>query len=393
MKSSNFYSIVFCFFSFVFSSYSCYYSDQEYKKDISDTETINPKPDYDAFSMHLRYPEIARRADIEGPMVIRIALDSNGRIRRYSYDISLGPLFEKAVDEALKYTTFTPEKRNGKAVSSTITMPVMFRLRGISKYSFNYHEQILFCLTALIKEDSKNKAEYYYLRGKEHFRNREYDYANEDYNEYTAIVTENQKLFYEDDILNSITNRLPKDTLTLDSLVKKGNVYTENYLFQQALDVYNLVLEKESNIHALQSRANLYSKCKMYSNSLSDYLRLIELNPKDSIAYLNAGWNYYLLGQMTESIEFSEKAILLSPKSYKAMYNKAIAYLRLNQIDSSRALYKKIKLMQGDNSPNVKKAAIADLKKLVHDNIMKDECRSILKDIFDQSREDIAWNW
>ena len=96
---------------------------------------------------------------------------------------------------------------------------------------------------------------------------------------------------------------------------------------------------------------------------------------------------------MTESIEFSEKAILLSPKSYKAMYNKAIAYLRLNQIDSSRALYKKIKLMQGDNSPNVKKAAIADLKKLVHDNIMKDECRSILKDIFDQSREDIAWNW
>ncbi|MBI3259701.1 MAG: TonB family protein [Ignavibacteriae bacterium] len=386
---------ILCFFLFAFCAHSfSYYSDQEHKNESSDTDAIDPVPDLDAFTMHLHYPEVARRAGLEGPMMVRVLVDSNGRIQKHIYEVSLGPLFEKSVDEALKHITFSLARYKGKAATVPVTIPVNFKIHGVSTYNFNYHEQILYCLSNLMKLDADNISEYYYLRGREHFINREYDYANEDYNQYISIIKENQKPYYEDGILNLIANSLPKDTINLDSLIEKGKILQNHFLYQQALENYNIVINRDSNnILALQHRAHFFTKCELYENSIIDNLKLIELNHKDSIAYLNAGWNFYQLGKMNECIDFSEKAIQLSPKFYKAMYNQALAYLRLNQIDSCRALYKRTKKMQGDNVPDVRKAAITDLKKLVHDDIMKDESRSILKDIFDQTREDIVRSW
>lgn len=82
------------------------------------------------FAKNLIYPEIARRAQVEGKVVLSFVVDKNGN----TYDVKVAKGIGAGCDEeamrVLKMMPqWTPGKQNGKPILTKIIIPVVFRLR------------------------------------------------------------------------------------------------------------------------------------------------------------------------------------------------------------------------------------------------------------------------
>jgi protein TonB len=80
---------------------------------------------------NLRYPPIARRANIEGRVVLDLFVDRNGLIQRIEVLLEDPPNmgFGEAAKEAFTAIRCEPAQANGERVSSRVRYPVNFRLR------------------------------------------------------------------------------------------------------------------------------------------------------------------------------------------------------------------------------------------------------------------------
>ncbi|OYW05974.1 MAG: hypothetical protein B7Z61_04320 [Acidobacteria bacterium 37-71-11] len=76
------------------------------------------------------YPELARRARIQGAVVVEATIDRQGNVvdTRLVRNLSLG--CGEAVVEALRSWKYRPATRDGKPVSIILTVTVTFRLAG-----------------------------------------------------------------------------------------------------------------------------------------------------------------------------------------------------------------------------------------------------------------------
>jgi TonB family protein len=76
------------------------------------------------------YPEIAKRAGIEGTVWVKIQLDENGKVREALVQKSSQPDlgFEEAALAAAKNFEFSPARKNHQPVAVWITMPFHFKL-------------------------------------------------------------------------------------------------------------------------------------------------------------------------------------------------------------------------------------------------------------------------
>ncbi len=74
------------------------------------------------------YPEIARKAGVEGTVVIDILIDENGDVEKAEIFKSVPELDEAAREAALK-CKFKPAKNNGKAVKVKMKVPFKFKLQ------------------------------------------------------------------------------------------------------------------------------------------------------------------------------------------------------------------------------------------------------------------------
>lgn len=77
---------------------------------------------------HVRYPEIARRAGIEGRVVVQFVIDEQGNVTDPQVVRSLGGGTDEAALEAIKKVRFTPGMQRGRPVKVRYTIPVQFRL-------------------------------------------------------------------------------------------------------------------------------------------------------------------------------------------------------------------------------------------------------------------------
>ncbi len=76
----------------------------------------------------VRYPEIARRNDIQGDVVLRAYIDIHGRVGAIDVDRSDNQILTGAAIEAVRATVFAPALQNGEPVGVWIQVPVSFRL-------------------------------------------------------------------------------------------------------------------------------------------------------------------------------------------------------------------------------------------------------------------------
>jgi TonB family protein len=82
-----------------------------------------------AFYEALRYPEMARRAGIEGRVVIQFVVDEDGSVSNPRVLRGIGGGADEAAIEAITQMKFSPGMQKGQPVKVRLTQPVVFRLQ------------------------------------------------------------------------------------------------------------------------------------------------------------------------------------------------------------------------------------------------------------------------
>lgn len=77
-----------------------------------------------------QYPEIAKRAFVEGTVYINMWVTKEGKVRKAKVVKSTSNIFDQAAIDAAMLWTFTPAIMNNGPVSVWVTVPFKFRLRS-----------------------------------------------------------------------------------------------------------------------------------------------------------------------------------------------------------------------------------------------------------------------
>lgn len=76
------------------------------------------------------YPELARRAGVEGRVFVLAFVDENGNVAKAEVVKGIGAGCDEAAVTAIMKVKFKPGKQRGKSVKVRIAIPVVFRLTG-----------------------------------------------------------------------------------------------------------------------------------------------------------------------------------------------------------------------------------------------------------------------
>ena len=74
------------------------------------------------------YPEIARRAGIEGKVYVLAYVNEEGNVIKTEILKGIGGGCDEAAEYAVKHTKFSPGKQRGKPVKVKVSVPIIFRL-------------------------------------------------------------------------------------------------------------------------------------------------------------------------------------------------------------------------------------------------------------------------
>ncbi|HSD63039.1 MAG TPA: energy transducer TonB [Ignavibacteriaceae bacterium] len=75
------------------------------------------------------YPEIAKRAGIEGKIYVKAFVDEQGNVTKAVIEKGLGAGLDEAAVKAVKETKFKPGKQRGKPVKVQVMIPIVFKLQ------------------------------------------------------------------------------------------------------------------------------------------------------------------------------------------------------------------------------------------------------------------------
>jgi periplasmic protein TonB len=77
----------------------------------------------------IRYPEIARKAGVEGRVFVQFVVDENGNVVDPVVTRGLGAGLDEEAIRAVSQARFTPGKQRGQPVRVRMSLPITFRLR------------------------------------------------------------------------------------------------------------------------------------------------------------------------------------------------------------------------------------------------------------------------
>jgi periplasmic protein TonB len=82
-----------------------------------------------AIQSKITYPEIAKRAGVEGRVHVLAFVDENGNVTKAEIIKGLGAGLDEVAVNAVKQTKFKPGKQRGKPVKVQVAIPIIFRLQ------------------------------------------------------------------------------------------------------------------------------------------------------------------------------------------------------------------------------------------------------------------------
>ena len=75
------------------------------------------------------YPEIAKRAGVEGKVYVLAFVDESGTVTDVKLIKGIGAGCDEAAMDAVRKTKFKPGKQRGKPVKVQVSIPVVFKLQ------------------------------------------------------------------------------------------------------------------------------------------------------------------------------------------------------------------------------------------------------------------------
>ena len=82
-----------------------------------------------AIQSKIIYPEIAKRAGVEGKVYVLAFVDETGEVTNAKILKGLGAGLDEAALNAVKQTKFKPGKQRGKPVKVQVSIPIVFKLQ------------------------------------------------------------------------------------------------------------------------------------------------------------------------------------------------------------------------------------------------------------------------
>ena len=96
----------------------------------SDADSLpSPIGGMSAIQKNIHYPEIAKRAGIEGTVYITVDIDENGNVTNTNVLQGIGSGCDEAAIDAIKQVKFKPAIRDNIPVKYKITIPIKFKLQ------------------------------------------------------------------------------------------------------------------------------------------------------------------------------------------------------------------------------------------------------------------------
>ncbi|OGU56884.1 MAG: hypothetical protein A2X64_02525 [Ignavibacteria bacterium GWF2_33_9] len=90
-----------------------------------------PGIDYFKLASLVKYPELARKAGIEGLVYIKVLIDVDGSVRKMFVEDTENQLLNQAALDAIKkYGKFKPALQNGVALMVWVSIPIKFKLKN-----------------------------------------------------------------------------------------------------------------------------------------------------------------------------------------------------------------------------------------------------------------------
>ena len=82
-----------------------------------------------AIQSKIVYPEIAKRAGVQGRVFVKAFVDESGFVTKVELIRGIGAGCDEAAMNAVEQTKFRPGKQRGKPVKVQVTVPVLFKLQ------------------------------------------------------------------------------------------------------------------------------------------------------------------------------------------------------------------------------------------------------------------------
>jgi protein TonB len=82
-----------------------------------------------ALQQSVEYPEFAKKAGIEGRVIVQFVVDEKGNVKNPKVTRGVHKLLNEEAVKAVKEQSFKPGKQRGQAVKVQMSLPVTFRLQ------------------------------------------------------------------------------------------------------------------------------------------------------------------------------------------------------------------------------------------------------------------------
>lgn len=121
-----------------------------------------------------------------------------------------------------------------------------------------------------------------------------------------------------------------------DKLFKKGRIQEALAKAQEAID------QDADYLPAYRVMADIFQESGSADRSIPLYDKILGKNPNDDEVYMNRGYAYGRLNQMSRAIEDYNKALEINPKAVNAVSARAAAYAKMGDMDLAKKDYEKL---------------------------------------------------
>ncbi len=158
---------------------------------------------------------------------------------------------------------------------------------------------------------------------------------------FTAISFNRTKTWENDLTLwNDVIEKYPNNVFK--SYANRGIAFSSLQQWDNAITDFTRVIEMDPRYGwGYIDRGVAYQHKGQWDKSVDDFTKAIEINEKDFDAYAGRAVSYGVLGQLDKAITDLTKAIQMNPKYSKGYSNRGLTYANLGYLDKAIADYSK----------------------------------------------------
>jgi tetratricopeptide (TPR) repeat protein len=149
----------------------------------------------------------------------------------------------------------------------------------------------------------------------------------------TDVDVASKELTSRIDELKGLMSKRPGD---IDLMIELGNLYYENHMYDQAVNVYLEVTRIDStHAGAHLNLGSVYADMGDPQKAEKELKAALKLAPDDAMVYTNLGTTYYSRQRYNDAVDMYKMALALDQDCMEAHFNLAVAFADAQVFDEA----------------------------------------------------------